>query len=48
MALYSVRGPTFVPCSHLLHHIEDDMEWLGSLELDHRGMYQSGLPKCRR
>lgn len=38
MALFSVRGTRFVPCSHLLHHIEDDMEWLGSLELDCRGM----------
>lgn len=32
MALYSVRGPRFVPCSHLLHQIEDDTEWPGSLE----------------
>lgn len=38
MDLYSVRGTRFVPCSHLLHHTEDDMEWLGSLELDCRGM----------
>lgn len=38
MALYSVRGNRIVPCSHLLHHPEDDMEWLGSLELNYRGM----------
>ena len=38
MALFSVRGTRFVLCSHLLHHTEDDMEWLGFLELDCGGM----------
>lgn len=45
---YSVRGPRFVNHIHTLHHIETNMVWLCSPNMNCHDIYQNGLPKCCR